>query len=56
MIAYLKEKYNILLEGKINCYLGISVKTSNRPWKLDQTCEIKEFLTKNGMDAANPTN
>jgi hypothetical protein len=56
MTAYLKEKYNVSLEGKINQYLSISVRTGDRPWKLDQTHEIEEFLTKNGMDVANPTN
>ena len=55
MITYLKEKYNVSAEGKINRYLSISVRTGDGPWKLDQMCKIEEFLTKNGMDVANPT-
>lgn len=55
MTAYLKEKYNVSSEGEINRYLGISVRTGDGPWKLDQTREIEEFLIENGMDAANPT-
>lgn len=54
MTEYLKEKYNVSSEGEINRYIGISVKTSDGSWKLDQTREINDFLTENGMDAANP--
>jgi hypothetical protein len=51
---FLKSKYSFLLEGKISHYLGISVKTGNGKWRLNQTTKIKQFLHKNRMETANP--
>ena len=54
IVKFLKSKYSVSAEGKISRYLGISVKTNGRTWKLDQSIEIEQFLHENGMDVANP--
>ena len=49
-VDYLKRKFNVSAEGNVKRYLGINVTTGDRPWKLDQTDDIQNFLVEQGMD------
>jgi hypothetical protein len=44
IIDFLKRKYSVSAEGKIQRYLGINVTTGEGPWRLDQSSDILGFI------------
>ena len=45
IIDFLKRKYSVSAEGQIKRYLRINVTIGSGPWKLDQSKDIRDFIT-----------